>query len=150
MKEFFKKEAFLYAWPIIASAVLSGAYLSYMRTKTIPPSARELLSATLNISAIIVGFLGTAKSILFALVDTDRIKVLKMHGSYMNMISYLIFAITCSMLLAIFTACCLLIDMQNEHTYVYAAVWLFMASLSACSFYQVILTLNSLLRSKDN
>lgn len=136
--------------PPLAGAAGTLAYVLMCHNRDFPTSTRDLFPATLNISAITIGFMATAKSIMFSVGDTRRIRLLKQHGSYYHLVDSLVSAINWSFLLALASAACLLVDLKWHYSWTFIGGWLFCAIVAGVWFYQVIHAFASILRSKDN
>lgn len=144
------KQWYADARPYFVGAAITVAYVLAYRNRTLPSATRELFPAMLNISAITVGFLATAKSIMFSVGDTRRIRVLKQHGSYYALIDSLLRAIHWSLALSLASSVCILVvDAQWKYSWIFVGGWLFCAVVAGVWFYQVVGTLASILKSKD-
>jgi len=97
------------AAPYIFGVVLASIYgfgLSHLEP---PASVKDLLSAVLNVAAIAVGFLSTAKSILFSIENKKAIKQFKQSGRWETLLKTMLAAVHWSMSLAAMSGVCLLV-----------------------------------------
>lgn len=103
-------------WYPLVLAVLAGvAYFAIplSRAYKMPASGGELMSAVINLCAIAIGFLATAKSILITVDNKPLIADLKRTGYYKRIVRYLRGAIAWSFLLAFASAVGLLLDVGH-------------------------------------
>jgi len=115
-------------------------------------SIRDLLTAVINVSAIAVGFLATAKSILFSIEKKRVIRQLKGVPEYYDLlITYLMSATKFAFLVSVVTACSLLIEFkQFEHWHVwFFRIWGSIVILTAWACYRVIHIFGKILLAKD-
>jgi hypothetical protein len=111
---------------VLAGVLYFGIHLT--RTYKMPQSANDLMGATVNLCAIAVGFLATAKAILISVDDKRLIADLKDTGHYREIVRYLRCAITWAFMLACWSAAGLFLDIGRLPTWTkwYAAgtaVW---------------------------
>lgn len=114
-------------------------------------SAPSLFSAVVSLSAIAVGFLATAKSILFTIDKKRIISQLKTAGKFNTLVDYLMMAVHWSFGLAVATSLCFVIDLKNPatwHRYVFAG-WFFVLSTAALAYYRVVHIFAKILRLSD-
>jgi len=145
--------------PCGGSCLTLAAYLLYWcvswRVRGWPPvsrSVKDLLVATVSVSAIAVGFLGTAKSILISMGNRKIVKQLKDAGYYGQVIDYLMAAINLAFALAIGSAAALLLDigLLPPHCYVVVfGLWLLLAAWTAFTCYRVIRVFAKILRAEQ-
>lgn len=107
---------------------------------TMSSAVKELISTTISIAAIAVGFLGTTNSILISIDTRDVIQRLKQMGSYSLLVDYLISATQCSLGLAV------LIQPAAWHPYAFAA-WVFLVATALAQCHRVIRLFGRILRS---
>lgn len=137
-------------WYPITTAALAGAfYLLFLRDRGVPETLHEVFGAAVNVSAIAVGFLATAKSILISLDDKRVITHLKQTGKYSVFVNYLLRATQYSFALALLSGCALAVRLSSSRpwqVYVFAA-WLFFLVASLLSYYRVIHVFAKILRT---
>lgn len=116
------------------------------------PRFKDLLSAVLNLSAILVGFLATAQSILFTIENKRAIVVLKRKSKFGTLIKYFSSAIQSSLLLALITCICILIDFSIKadwHPY-FVGVWLSACTYAAACYIRLFSVFKTILLYEDN
>jgi len=122
----------------------------YYSVNALPARFDSLLNATIGLSAIAIGFLATAKSILLTLDDQWIVKQLKKTGLYVRLLGYFMAAIYWSFLLALVSASGLLIDFRADgcrHHPAWFSAWaLAFVGTGACC-YRVIKIFARLIRS---
>jgi len=140
--------AFIEKWyPIFLGVISSIIYYKFFRECPLSTRFKDLLLATVSISAIAVGFLATAKSIILAMNERIVIRMAKSSGLYNMLIGYMIFATYSCFFLSIISALWLLIDLEHPEWWYYIAFicWLFPAITSFFSFHRVIHLLGKIL-----
>lgn len=142
--------AFIEGWgPLVLSVAAAIVAFVWARERPLPGTLDNLLNATVGLSAIAVGFLATAKSILLSMNDRWVVKQLKKVGYYQRLMGYFMGAIRWSFALAALSAFGLLIDFQTDkqpHPFSFA-VWIFtLVGTGACS-YRVIHLFTRILRT---
>lgn len=135
-------------YPLILSFTVSCIAANFYNIYPIPELTKDILSATINISTITIGFLSATQSILLALENRQVIKDIKASGSYKKLTSYLMDAITYSFILAIVSLIGLFFDPKKlqEFYLLCFIIWLFVLSISGLSCYRVIRLCNKILR----
>jgi hypothetical protein len=104
-----------------------------------------------SLSAIAVGFLATAKAILFSIDQRQIVSQLRSLGHYDKLVDYLLAAIHWSFGLAVASALCFVVDLKQPaswHRYALAG-WIFVLATSGFACYRVIHIFGKLLRSPD-
>lgn len=131
-------------------------YWIFFSDRPFPQSIVQLLSAVLTISAIAIGFMGTAKSILVSIRDRDiveQLKETKPYGeigpSYYDIIlDYILAGTIWSFALAVVSTIAMLVDFQYPQGWVIALVYVWFFSMGgtlvACA--RVIYILSGILR----
>jgi len=134
--------------PWVAATIVTGVYLYFFREYQLPPKVNNLYSSVVTICAVSIGFLATAKSILFAVHDSEIIRWIKRAGLYDLMINYIMTAIHLCFILAIYSAIELVFDTSwiNVSPSLPFALWLFLSWVSLLSCYRVIYLLSKILR----
>jgi hypothetical protein len=129
-------------------AVLGSVAFSYL------PSIRvryDILSASISISSILVGFLITTQSLLFAIDSSSVIRGLKESGVYKKLSLYLMNAINASFFSAILSLAALFFDLKDTTArqpveLYFSGCWFFITSLAISRCYRVIYLLNKIIR----
>jgi hypothetical protein len=117
----------------------------------LPPTLKELFQAGINISAIGIGFLTTAYSILLALEDTRPvIKYLKQADVYTHLLQYLQVAIMLSFGTALASSLVLVFDeSRSAGWYVIGfSGWIFLTVTTLFACHRVIYLFAKVLRAK--
>ncbi len=134
-------------WPYIAAAMLFAGWW-FIFDGTFPKHSTGLLAATGTVSAVLVGFLVTAKAIVLGLTGTSVFKKLVETGYNGVFFRYLYEAeviglvLLCVSILGFFVA-----GKGGAVPVWYSAVWVMAAFLSLCTFIRVMNLLFSFLRS---
>lgn len=141
-----KEQAYPYA-----IAVLSGCAVFYIlqyKGVCVPPTTNTVLQAIINVAAISVGFLATAKSILLSVGDkSSSIKWLKDAGAYKLLLRYFMEAVWLCLLLTVFSTIALLIEPGNSLPgRLIISVWSVVAVASALACYRIIDLFSRILR----
>jgi hypothetical protein len=128
------------------------AYGLFLRRHAFPPTLHDLFTAVISVSAIAVGFLATAKTILLALEERPIIVSLKQSGYYKWLIAYILEAIYWSFALAGVSAAGLLLTFAKrgaaqdwEHAF-FLAIWAFLLAGAGLSYFRVVRVLSKILR----
>jgi hypothetical protein len=148
MKEFIERW-----YPEFGGAVLASAYFMLRHELSLPPdTVTNLFTAVVSVSAIAVGFLATAQSILFSIEEKRAIRFLKDAGKFGTLISYMMTAVNLSFLLAAASAVGLLINWKAAATWQIGAftVWTLLLGTAALSYYRVVSIFSAILRSTDD
>jgi hypothetical protein len=119
------------------------------------PSARlryDILSASISISSIMVAFLITTQSLLFAIDSSAIIRGLKEAGVYKKLSIYLMNAINSSFFSAIISLVALFVELKDKEVrqsneIFFFPLWLFITSFAISSCYRVIRLLNKIIQN---
>jgi hypothetical protein len=138
-------------YPHVVGLGVAVGYLLFLRDCRIPDSAQNLFSSVVSISAIAVGFLATAKSILISIDKKPIIEQLRRVGYYPVLVDYLMAAVWWSFVLSFLSAVCLLLDWKSVTFWNRAVLtaWLFVLVTAALMCYRVIHIFGKLLRVED-
>jgi hypothetical protein len=141
-------------YPTVGAVAVALFVVVYCRWQSgwIPPKATsDVLSAVINVSAIAVGFLAAAKSILFTIEHTRIIRLLKSANRLREVVRYMMRAINVSFALAGVSTAALLADADAHHWYTspLAVVWSFLLAASALTYYRVIRIFSIILEASD-
>lgn len=131
-----------------AFSALALGVLLWLGWVDIPGTAKDLLQAVLNVSAIAIGFLATAKSILVSLEGKEAIDRVKEFGNYDTLLEYMASAINVSFVVAIVSAFGLLCDFSEPRPWhlPLAVTWVFFAVMGTLSCHRIIGLFGRLLR----
>jgi hypothetical protein len=137
--------------PLLGGVIAAAVSWHYFPVFPVPAdSAPSLFSAIVSLSAISVGFLATAKAILFSIDQTLIVRQLQANVHYSRLVDFLLSAIHWSFALAIFSAGCFTVDLKNSvswHRY-YLTVWVFVLAAASLATYRVIHIFGALLRDQ--
>jgi|ERR1700722_5793451 len=141
------------SYPIWGGCITAGLYLilsgrfAFVSRGALP----NLFTAVVSVSAIAVGFLATAESILFSLENKRVTKFLKDADGFKSLVDYLMNAIHLSFALAALSSLALLLEPRaGLWWYRYAfATWLFILTAAALSYYRVVNIFARILRLPD-
>lgn len=97
------------------------------------PSSDSILSSTLTVSGIFVGFLATSKAILLSM-NSEIISDLKKSGYIRDLVSYISQAVWLNLLFCIVTVFGYFIDISNNY---YSLIWIAMISSALMAFIRV-------------
>jgi hypothetical protein len=111
----------------------------------------DILSASISISSIFVGFLITTITLIFAMDGTPIIKGFKEAKVYKKLTSYLMQAISTSFFSAIFSLTGLFIEIKEKGPVqlfesIFSLLWLFATSLAILYCQRVILCLAQIIK----
>ncbi len=140
-----------YPYALSAVAGIAACYYISAYQVLLPSTTKDLFQAVINISAIAVGFLATAKSILLSIDQRRAIRFLKQAGGYSDLVKYLMEAVQWCFLTTIFSAAWLLLNENySSDWYLYGfAIWFALAVLAALSCFRVIRLFSLILLSSE-
>lgn len=90
--------------PLICAACASLLAWCLISRFGIPTGTKDLLTAYVSTSGILVGFLATAKTILLSIDSTRVIRNLKRNNHYANLVNYIVRAIFSGIALAVISS----------------------------------------------
>jgi hypothetical protein len=130
------------SYPVVGSVVVAATYLKlHGEFGFVSRDAlANLFTAIVSVSAIAVGFLAAAQSILFSLESKRVTQFLKDAGAFNSLVDYMMQAIHVSFTLAAISAFALLVDVRTGrwwHPYGFA-IWLFFLCFAALAYYRVV------------
>ncbi len=140
------------SYPLLLSALFSFILALVIHWVKFYPFSQvtisNILFATVDFSAITIGFLVTALSILPSLEEKQVIKALKKNGSYENLINYIYDSARNFLCLVLLSMMGFLINFDTPQSWYYWAsiVWIFIFSLSIFSYYRAISLFISILK----
>jgi hypothetical protein len=131
-------------YPLVVSLVLTTSLaLLISFTKFYPASESafsNILSASIDFSAITVGFSVTSLSIIPSLEGKQIIKNLKINKSYSSLIAYLTSSAVTFLILVVFSMAGFLVDFSTPKVWHFwiAIVWIFVFFLACLNYYRAI------------
>lgn len=136
-------------YPFVFGVVSVVCYFTFFKNHSFPKSFNDVFSTSTTLSGIAIGFLITAKSILFSIDEKYIIQQLKSTQTYRKLINYFMSAIRASFILAFVSLLCLFVDFTNPqllHKILFAS-WLFSLFVAGSSCYRVIDAFADILKS---
>lgn len=134
-------------WPYVLASGFTFVWWRYLGS-TFPINASALIGATGTVSAVIVGFLVTAKAIVVGLTGTPVFKILASSGYKGFFYRYILEAELGGLsLLVVSLLGFFVIDPSGTASFYYQVLWIFTAVLSICLFVRVVYILFLFLRS---
>ena len=122
-----------------------AAFAYYYRDHKVPATFGALASATVDVSAIAVGFIATAKSILIGAPDQWIVKKLREVGKFAPVMKYCMSAIWWCFASTVASGCCVYFDVgANDKAWVGA--WFFVTGGAVFSCIRAIRIFGSVLR----
>lgn len=106
---------------------------------------KDILSSSINISAITAGFLATAMSLLITLTNDDVIQRLKKFNLYSDLIAYLKSAIAWTFLVALISSSGLFLNRGHTFSDLFFYVWTFFCIVGIVAVIRVIRLLSKIL-----
>lgn len=100
--------------PWIAAALTVVVFRTYLLTDNVGQKLNNLLPAALNVSAIAVGFIVSAKAILLSLANSRVVKRLRERGSYKRLIQFFVSATWWGGAVTLLSAGLLWLDLPNR------------------------------------
>jgi sugar (pentulose or hexulose) kinase len=141
-------------WGPRALGVSCGAiYWVLFRKTPVAPAFKDVLSATLTVGAITVGFLITAAGTLLAVQSDNRtLRLARDAGAYRLLVEYIISAARWNFLATVLSAAGLILDWQHfEPEYTYGiTVWIIAIAVALLSVMRVFSPLAELLRANSS
>ena len=143
--------AFEKKYPLVLATLCAGIYyFAHLRLHLAAPS-RDLMGVVVSVSAITIGFLATAKAILFTIQDRTVIKYFKDSNRYTILVDYLMGAIYWSFFCAGLSTVALLFDLGALNWWtcrIGMTVWVFFVVLATFSYLRVLRIFGLVLRSQ--
>lgn len=148
--DFIKKRAERWC-PLILGLFIGCIGFRLLETNYLIDIRKELFLATLSFGSITIGFLATAKSILFSIGGSTIIKWLKRAKLFNILIDYLLDGINWSFALVIISILGLMINFISTQlfTSVYLQIWLITFCINLLSVYRVVTLLGRILKRLD-
>ena len=125
-----------YPWILALGASVAAFFFDLAGTD----GFRDLLQSTVNLSAIVVGFLATAKSILFTIGQKEIVVAMKKTDKWGMLIDYMMTAIYTALILAMASGSLLLVKFSKPERWHHwlACAWVFCLFLALFSSLRVI------------
>lgn len=139
------------AYPLVAGILSGVIFLVACRDIVLPKSTKDLLTAALTIGSITIGFVATAKSILFSIEQKQIIRILKDAGKFKVLVQYLMAAVHWSFAWAALSGLGLLIDFETPalwHTWIFS-IWIWFTMTACLTYYRVIKMFSLILLQED-
>lgn len=99
-------------FPFVTASAAAWVYFHYIRRIPLAPKLKDLLPASLNVAAIGIGFLVSAKAILLSVANSRILRNLRTSGAFGLLIAYFIQATWWSASVAVLSAALLWFDMS--------------------------------------
>jgi len=109
-------------YPLLIAGLVSAVYFKFGATHQIPDKISDVFSQAVTISSIAIGFLVTAKSILFSIQDSSILKQLKLCQKDSLLIDYMMDGVYSCAIVALYSGACLLIDFSTPEPFHYLVV----------------------------
>ncbi len=132
--------------PLIIGLIVFFVHYRFATT-WLPKEANDLLSNTINLSGIAVGFLATGQALLCSLSDNFVVKILKEHKRFDHMLRYFTWAIFLCLLLALSSLAGYAIDVSAvliQKPYLFS-LWLGIFAAAATATLRVLILFSMIL-----
>lgn len=144
-------------YPLTLGVLAPMTYWVLFRDTIFSPNIVVVYQSVINVSAITIGFLITAQSILVALDSREIISRMKEYKMYGEMLRYFSFTINISLILCVLSGLILLTDTVNKSVSMQVAthqflfyVWLFCLVTTIFSFVRIARIFGSILNAVMN
>lgn len=138
-------------YPLVTGLTIGLLFLVLYWNSVLPKSVKDLLTAALTIGSISIGFLATAKSILFSMEQKKVIRILKDVGKFRVLVKYLMSAVHWSFFWAVLSGIGLLIDFDSPaawHPRIFS-LWVAITVTACLSYYRVVSMFSAVLLYED-
>jgi hypothetical protein len=138
-------------YPAVVAAAVAAAYFYADRRYQLAAPQRDLMGVVVSVSAIAVGFLATAKAILFTIQDRTVIKYFKDSDRYTTLVDYLMGAIYWSFFSAGLSTLALFFDLTKLNWWECRfgmTIWVFLVVVATLSYFRVLRIFGLILRSQ--
>lgn len=138
-------------YPYTLSLVITTFYLYFHRLIDVTSTAKALFPVVTSISAIAVGFLLTAQSIILSMDERSVIKGLKQGGVYGHMVGYVVIAVNWSFVTTIVTGTGMVLSLHVNasgwmFSFIFAGIWVFITATAVMCCYRVIRIFSAILK----
>ncbi len=127
-------------YPVLTGSIAGlGAVL--LKVSGVDVRVRDVLEPSLNVSAIVIGFMATAKAILFSIGHRRVVKQLRKTKYYEDIVDYLKAGIRWAFVLAVTTVIYILFDLPPSNglwSIVLTSCWVFIAVTMGFSCHRVV------------
>lgn len=128
-------------WYPVVGGLLLACVFAWVQTRwVLRLEIKDLMGAVINVSAILVGFISTAKAILFSLPHSKRLKQIQQAGKFADLVSYMMTSIYLGLLTAAASGGLLMLNQYAaEPWYFWILVgWVFLAAWMGLSAHRSI------------
>lgn len=132
------------SYPYVISIAVTLLW-SYFAINTFPHKAEALLGAAVAASSVLVGFLATAKVVVFALTGSAIFIQIKKAGYSDIFISYILESVLASMAFLVWSLSGFFLG-EEALPHTYTIVFVFLSALSILSFFRVLFSLFKFLK----
>ena len=142
-------------YPALGGLIAATTYFFAFRDVPLPKASKEILGGVVNVSAIAVGFLATAQSIIVSLGGKRMVRMLRQSGHLSALGSYLTHAIASAFMLAVLSVAMLVLDLDQPSNLnplaisSIVAVWVMTATASVLACFRVLRLLADILPAED-
>ena len=128
-------------YPYVLSLVITMFYLYFHRLIDVTSTAKALFPVVTSISAIAVGFLLAAQSIILSIDERSVIKGLKQGGVYGHLVGYVIKAVYWSFATTIVTGTGMVLSLHVNasgwmFSVIFTGVWVFITATGSLCCYR--------------
>lgn len=138
--------------PWIAGVLALGLSLFLLRLAPIPDRFENVLETFVSLSGIVVGFLGTALTILLSLEGRRIIRQLKINGIYSQLVGYLLSSIHSGIIIGAISLIGVMLDyhIHPRIAYWFTSFWMGFVVVFCFSTYRVIRLIAELVTPSDS
>lgn len=138
-------------YPKTLSLVVTLFYLYFHQVIDVTSTAKALFPVVTSISAIAVGFLLAAQSIILSIDERSVIKSLKQAGVYGHLVGYVVKAVNWSFVTTIVTGTGMVLSLHVNasgwmFSVVFTGLWVFITATAVMCCYRVIRIFSKILR----
>ncbi|MCY4613477.1 MAG: hypothetical protein OXB94_07650 [Nitrospira sp.] len=138
-------------YPYVISFVITTFYLCFHQLIDVTSTAKALFPVVTSISAIAVGFLLAAQSIILSIDERNVIKSLKQGGVYGHLVGYVVKAVNWSFVTTILTGIGMVLSLHENangwmFSVIFTGMWVFITTTAVICCYRVIRIFSKILR----
>ena len=137
------------SYPYVVGVLLTILFLYFHKFINLQATTPDIFPVVIGISAIAVGFLMTAKSILLSIDERKVIQFLKEAGVYIYFVGYLIAAVKWCFYTTILTLVGMILNLHHQAQpghYWFLVLWVFTIATTAACCERVIRIFSKILR----
>ena len=137
------------SYPYAVGVLLTILFLYFHSFINLYSTAPEIFPVVIGISAVAVGFLMTAKSILLSIDERKVIQFLKESGVYIYFVGYLMAAVNWCFSTTILTLAGMILNLHHQAQpghYWFLVLWVFTVATAAACCERVIRIFSKILR----